>query len=140
MATTFDSVCPLDCPDTCSLAVTVESGRVTGVDGSRRNPLTAGYICAKVRRYPERIYSSLRIQHPQRRSGAKGEGRFERITWDDAIDLVSRRFKRIIAADGAEAILPYHYGGSNGLFGPRLRGWFPMKRQPPSLRRAVPQI
>lgn len=117
MASVLDSVCPLDCPDTCSLAVTVDSGRVTAVDGSRRNAFTDGYICAKVRRYPERIYSPLRLQHPQRRVGAKGEGRFERISWDDAIDLVTRRFKRIIAEDGAQAILPYHYGGSNGLFG-----------------------
>lgn len=117
MRTTADSVCPLDCPDTCSLAVTVEDGRITAVGGSRRNPLTAGFICAKVRRYPERVYSPLRVLHPQRRVGAKGEGRFERITWEAALDLVAARFKEIIAADGAEAILPYHYGGSNGLFG-----------------------
>jgi anaerobic selenocysteine-containing dehydrogenase len=112
-----DSVCPLDCPDTCSLAVTVEDGRVAAVDGSRRNPLTAGFICAKVRRYPERIYSPLRVRFPQRRVGPKGEGRFERITWDDAAGIVAERFRRIIAEDGAEAILPYHYGGSNGVFG-----------------------
>ena len=62
METITDSVCPLDCPDTCSLAVTVESGRVTKVDGSTRNPVTEGYICAKVRRYPERAYSPLRMR------------------------------------------------------------------------------
>ena len=84
MASTAESVCPLDCPDTCSLAVTVEDGRVTAVDGSQRNPLTDGFICAKVRRYPERVYSPLRVLHPQRRVGAKGEARFERISWDDA--------------------------------------------------------
>jgi anaerobic selenocysteine-containing dehydrogenase len=117
MATITESVCPLDCPDTCSLSVTVEEGRVTRVDGSRRHPLTAGFICAKVRRYPERIYSPLRLRYPQRRIGAKGEGRFERIAWDGAIDLIAARFKQIVAIDGAEAILPYHYGGSNGLFG-----------------------
>lgn len=112
-----DSVCPLDCPDTCSLSVTVEDGRVTAVDGSYRNPLTDGFICAKVRRYPERIYSPLRLQYPQRRVAAKGEGRFERIGWDDAIGIIAERFRQIIASDGAEAILPYHYGGSNGVFG-----------------------
>ena len=112
-----DSVCPLDCPDTCSLSVTIEDGRVAAVDGSRRAPLTDGFICAKVRRYPERIYSPLRVLYPQRRVGAKGDGRFERITWDDAIALIAERFRRIIAEDGAEAILPYHYGGSNGVFG-----------------------
>jgi anaerobic selenocysteine-containing dehydrogenase len=114
---TADSVCPLDCPDTCSLTVTVEGGRLTAVDGSHRNPGTAGFICAKVRRYPERVYSPLRVLYPQRRIGAKGEGRFERIAWDDAIALIAERFRRILAEDGAEAILPYHYGGSNGVLG-----------------------
>src|SRR5262249_5158186 len=117
MAVVAESVCPLDCPDTCSLTVTIEEGRITTVDGSHRNPLTDGCICAKVRRYPERIYSPLRVRHPQRRVGAKGEARFERIGWDDAIGLIAERFRRIIAEDGAEAILPYHYGGSNGVFG-----------------------
>ncbi len=117
MATTLDSVCPLDCPDTCSLAVTVDAGRITRVDGSRRNPLTAGYICAKVRRYPERVYSPLRVLYPQRRVGPKGEGRFERVSWDDALALIAEHFQRIIAENGGEAILPYHYGGSNGVFG-----------------------
>jgi anaerobic selenocysteine-containing dehydrogenase len=117
MATTFDSVCPLDCPDTCSLTVTVDAGRITTVDGSHRNPLTDGYICAKVRRYPERIYSPLRVLYPQRRVGAKGEGKFERVSWDEAVDTITTRFRRIIAEDGAEAILPYHYGGSSGVFG-----------------------
>lgn len=115
MSAIVDSVCPLDCPDTCSLSVTIESGRITRVDGSQRNPFTAGYICAKVRRYAERVYSPLRVLYPQHRVGSKGEGRFERISWDAAIDLIAERFKRIIAEDGPAAILPYHYGGSNGL-------------------------
>jgi anaerobic selenocysteine-containing dehydrogenase len=113
----LESVCPLDCPDTCSLAVTVEDGRVTAVDGSTRNPLTGGFICAKVRRYPERVYSPLRVLHPQRRIGAKGEGRFERISWDEALQTIATRFAAIIEADGGEAIVPYHYGGSNGVLG-----------------------
>ena len=117
MSTIAESVCPLDCPDTCSLSVTVDAGRVTTVTGSRKNPFTEGYICAKVRRYPERIYSPLRLLYPQRRTGHKGEGRFERIGWDEAVALIAERFKQIIADDGAEAILPYHYGGSNGVFG-----------------------
>jgi len=114
---TLDSVCPLDCPDTCSLSVTVEAGRLARVDGSHRNPLTAGYICAKVRRYPERVYSPRRILHPQRRVGAKGEARFERIGWDEALALIAARFTRLVAESGGEAILPYHYGGSNGVLG-----------------------
>ncbi|MBI4515326.1 MAG: molybdopterin-dependent oxidoreductase [Deltaproteobacteria bacterium] len=117
MKMTADSVCPLDCPDTCSLSVTLEDGRITAIDGSGRNPLTDGFICAKVRRYHERVYSPLRLLYPQRRVGAKGEGRFTRISWDEAIALIAERFKHIVAEDGAEAILPYHYGGSNGVFG-----------------------
>ena len=97
--------------------MTVEGGRIAKIDGSHRNPLTGGYICAKVRRYADRVYSPLRVLHPQRRVGRKGEGRFERISWDAALAEIAERFRGIIAADGAEAILPYHYGGSNGLFG-----------------------
>lgn len=114
---TYPSVCPLDCPDTCSLTVTVAGGRVVRVDGSRLNPLTDGFICAKVRRYPERVYSPLRVLYPQRRVGAKGEGRYERISWEEAVATIVARFREIIAGDGPEAILPYHYGGSAGVFG-----------------------
>jgi len=114
---TYPSVCPLDCPDTCSLTVTVADGRAVRVDGSTHNPLTDGFICAKVRRYPERVYSPLRVLYPQRRVGPKGPGRFERISWDEAIATITERLRAIIATDGAEAILPYHYGGSSGVFG-----------------------
>jgi anaerobic selenocysteine-containing dehydrogenase len=113
--TTAHSVCPLDCPDRCSLEVTVRDGRVTGLEGSRVNPVTAGFICAKVRRYPERVYGPDRLLHPMRRSGPKGEGRFERIGWDEAIGEAARRFGEIRRTWGGEAILPFAYGGSNGL-------------------------
>ncbi|HYD49974.1 MAG TPA: molybdopterin-dependent oxidoreductase, partial [Terriglobales bacterium] len=116
MTAALESVCPLDCPDTCSLTVEVDGGRLTKVDGSHRNPYTAGFICAKVRRYPERVHSPWRLLYPQRRVGAKGEGLFERISWDEALAEIAERFAAIIARHGAEAILPYHYGGSNGLF------------------------
>lgn len=111
----FDSVCPLDCPDTCSLSVTVEQGRVVQVDGSHRNPFTDGFICAKVRRYPERVHAPQRVLHPLRRTGAKGSGAFARISWDEAIDLVATRLDETVRRWGGEAILPYHYGGSNGM-------------------------
>ncbi|MBI3786125.1 MAG: molybdopterin-dependent oxidoreductase, partial [Deltaproteobacteria bacterium] len=113
----LDSACPLDCPDTCSLSVTVEDGRITKVDGSHRNPFTEGFICSKVRRSPQRVYSPLRLLYPQRRVGPKGSGRFERISWSAAIDSIAQCFKQIVQTDGAEAILPYHYGGSSGLLG-----------------------
>ena len=109
------SVCPLDCPDRCSLDVSIEDGRVAAITGSRVNPLTEGFICAKVRRFPERVYGPDRLLHPLRRTGRKGEGRFERIAWDEALDTVARRLDAIRRESGGEAILPFSYGGSNGL-------------------------
>jgi anaerobic selenocysteine-containing dehydrogenase len=109
--------CPLDCPDRCSLDVTVEGGRVVALDGSRLNPDTQGFICSKVRRFHERVYGPDRLLHPMRRTGAKGQGVFERISWDDAIALVADRLRDAAARWGAESILPYFYGGSNGLIG-----------------------
>jgi anaerobic selenocysteine-containing dehydrogenase len=109
------SFCPLDCPDRCSLDVTVEEGRVVSIDGSRTNPLTEGFICSKVRRFPERVYGPDRILRPMVRTGPKGEGRFQPVSWPEAVALVARRLGEIRERWGGEAILPYHYGGSNGL-------------------------
>jgi anaerobic selenocysteine-containing dehydrogenase len=112
---TAATVCPLDCPDRCSLDVSVERGRVTSITGSRVNPVTDGFICAKVRRFHERVYGPDRLLHPMRRIGRKGDGRFERIGWDDAIDRIVREFQAARGTHGGEAILPFCYGGSNGL-------------------------
>jgi anaerobic selenocysteine-containing dehydrogenase len=112
---TARSVCPLDCPDRCSLDVRVEEGRVVSLEGNRLNPITAGFICSKVRRYPERLYGPDRIGQPLRRVGRKGEGRFEPISWDSALDEVALRLRSVREAQGGEAILPFAYGGSNGL-------------------------
>ena len=109
------TVCPLDCPDTCSVLVTVEDGRVTRIAGDPEHPITRGFLCHKVAHYDRRLYSPLRVLHPLRRVGAKGEGKFARITWDEALDEISARFKAILASDGGEAILPYSYGGSLGI-------------------------
>ena len=114
---THPSVCPLDCPDRCSLDVTVSQGRVVALEGSRVNPLTDGFICSKVRRFPERVYGPDRLLHPMRRAGRKGEGRFERISWDEALGLVAERLAEARDRWGGEAILPYYYGGNNGLVG-----------------------
>jgi anaerobic selenocysteine-containing dehydrogenase len=111
----FTSACPLDCPDACSLEVRVEDGRVVKVDGSRLNPITDGYICSKVRRLPEHLYGPDRILHPARRVGPKGAGEFERISWDEALDLAAARMREARERHGGEAILPFYYGGSNGL-------------------------
>lgn len=110
-----DTACPLDCPDSCSLAVTVSKGRVVEIDGSTLNTPTAGYICAKVRRFGDRVYGEARLQYPAVRTGPKGLGRFRRISWDEAFELVATRMLEVRERWGGEAILPFSYGGSNGL-------------------------
>lgn len=110
----LSSVCPLDCPDTCSLEVTVTNGRVTKLDGSHANPVTAGYICGKVRHFPELVYGDERVRYPAVRSGPKGSGQFRRVSWDEALELVASRLDTIRQKHGGEAILPLTYGGSNG--------------------------
>src|SRR5262245_25023227 len=108
------SVCALDCPDACSLLVTVEDGRATRLRGDPDHPITRGFLCAKVSRYLEREYSPDRLLYPQRRIGAKGQGRFERISWDEALDEIATRLASICREFGSEAILPYSYGGTMG--------------------------
>jgi anaerobic selenocysteine-containing dehydrogenase len=108
--------CPHDCPDTCALRVTVAAGRAIKVEGDPDHPTTRGVLCTKVARYLERTYSEKRVLHPLRRVGAKGEGRFERIGWDEALDTIASRFREIAAsADGPQAIQPYSYAGTMGL-------------------------
>ena len=107
--------CPLDCPDTCSWVVTVEDGRATALRGDRRHPYTRGALCAKVKDFLDYTRSSDRLLHPLRRVGAKGEGRFERISWEDALGEIAERWKAIIAREGAQAIWPYQGTGSMGI-------------------------
>jgi anaerobic selenocysteine-containing dehydrogenase len=109
------SVCPHDCPSCCSLEVTVTDGRIADVTGTPGHPFTQGVICGKVREYAERVHSPLRVLHPMRRVGAKGDGRFERISWEAAIGEIADRWRAIVAGHGAEAILPFSYAGSMGL-------------------------
>jgi anaerobic selenocysteine-containing dehydrogenase len=110
-----ETVCPLDCPDSCSLDVTVQEGRVTAIDGSYLNPVTSGYICAKVRRFPERLYGPDRLLHPAVRKGPKGLASFTRVSWDEALAHIADRLVEARDRWGGESILPYSYGGSNGL-------------------------
>src|SRR6184192_3932430 len=110
------SVCPHDCPSCCSLEVDVADGRIVDVTGTAGHPFTQGVICGKVREYAERVHSPLRVLYPMRRVGAKGEGRFERISWDDALDTIAQRFSEIAESPGGpQAILPYSYGGTMGI-------------------------
>ena len=112
---TVRTACPLDCPDSCTVDVTVENGRVVELDGGDLNPATRGYICAKVRRFASRVYGEDRLLYPAVRQGARGNGVFARVTWDEALDQIAERMRGIRDRWGAEAILPFCYGGSNGL-------------------------
>ena len=107
--------CPLDCQDTCAWVAHVEDGRVVRVEGASDHPFTRGMLCAKVNDYQERTYAPDRLLHPLRRSGPKGGGKFERITWDEVLDTIAARFKTIIADHGAEALMPLFYLGSMGV-------------------------
>jgi anaerobic selenocysteine-containing dehydrogenase len=109
------SVCPHDCPSTCALDVEIVDERTIGrVRGAKDDPYTAGVICEKVARYAERIHHPDRLTHPMRRVGAKGEGRWERISWDQAFDEIVERLESIEAEFGAESIWPYFYAGTMG--------------------------
>lgn len=110
-AHTVTTVCPLDCPDSCSLDVTVQDRRITAIDGSEANPVTGGYICAKVRRFPERLYGPDRLLHPAVRKGPKGAASFARVSWDEALELIAGRMLEARERWGGEAILPYSSGG-----------------------------
>ena len=118
MLTQRESGCPLDCPDLCSLQVdvTIDAAgeRVTAVRGTRENPLTDGFICEKVRRFPEHMYGVDRLATPLLRDGPKGEGRFRRASWDEALARVSEGLLAARETHGGESILPFNYGGSNG--------------------------
>jgi anaerobic selenocysteine-containing dehydrogenase len=108
--------CPHDCPDTCAMLVTVESGRAVRVAGDPDHPFTRGFLCAKVNRYVERTYHEDRLLHPMRRAGPKGSGKFARISWDEALDEIATRLNEIRnSSDGPQAILPYSYAGTMGI-------------------------
>ncbi|HVF28191.1 MAG TPA: molybdopterin-dependent oxidoreductase, partial [Pyrinomonadaceae bacterium] len=110
------AACPHDCPDTCAMLVTIEDNRAVRVAGDPAHPFTRGTLCTKVANYEQRTHSPDRIRTPLRRVGAKGEGRFELISWDEALDEIAARFKEQAASpEGAETILPYSYSGTLGL-------------------------
>ena len=111
----ISGACPHDCPDTCAVLTDVVDGRAVAFRGDPNHPITRGWLCAKVRPYLEHVYHPGRLQHPLRRSGPKGSGQWQRITWDEALDEIRERWQTIIAESGAEAILPYSYSGTLGL-------------------------
>ena len=112
--TTVRGVCPHDCPDTCALLVTVEDGVATAVRGDPEHPTTAGVLCTKVARYTERTYHADRLLYPQKRVGKKGEGKFVRISWDEAITTIAQKLTEISKVN-SQALVPYSYAGTMGL-------------------------
>jgi anaerobic selenocysteine-containing dehydrogenase len=109
------AACPHDCPDTCAMLVHVEDGRAVRVQGDPDHPVTRGFLCVKVNRYVERTYHPERVTTPLRRVGRKGEGRFERASWDEALDAIGAQLGSIAQQHGPQAILPYSYSGTLGL-------------------------
>ncbi|MGV3497824.1 MAG: molybdopterin-dependent oxidoreductase, partial [Hydrogenophaga sp.] len=112
--TVVRGACPHDCPDTCALLTTVEGGRAIKVQGNPAHAHTDGVLCTKVSRYAERTHHAERVLTPLRRTGPKGNGRFEPIGWDAALDEIAARLTAIAARD-PQAILPYSYAGTMGL-------------------------
>ncbi len=107
--------CPHDCPDACATLVTVENGRAVRIAGDAEHPFTQGFLCAKVNRYIERTYHPERLLHPMRRSGPKGSGQFDVMSWDAALDEIAERLTAIVKSpNGPQAILPYSYAGTMG--------------------------
>ena len=114
-STLVKAVCPLDCPDTCSMVVTVEDGVAVDLRGDADHPFTRGFLCQKMASYLDRVYSPDRLVHPLKRVGPKGSGRFARISWDEALGEIAARFDAIAQSpDGPQAILPYSYYGTMG--------------------------
>ncbi len=127
------AACPHDCPDACGVLITIEDGRAIKIQGDPEHPVTRGFLCAKVAKYLDRVYSPERVLYPMRRVRSKGpraltehadrsvratqeasDSAFERISWDEALDEITHRLRRIVAEYGCESILPYSYGGSLG--------------------------
>ncbi|MFK9091802.1 molybdopterin-dependent oxidoreductase [Bacillus salipaludis] len=110
----FRAVCPLDCPDQCGLLLHKEDGKIVKVEGDPEHPVTKGHICNKVRNMTERIYDEKRLKYPLKRIGRKGQGQFERISWEEALLTITSRWKELIETDGPESILPYSFYGNMG--------------------------
>ena len=112
---TFHGGCPHDCPDTCSMVYEVQNGKLTGVKGNKDHPMTRGGLCVKLKDYEKRHYHPDRLLYPMKRIGPKGEIKFERISWDEALDTIVDKWQKIIEEDGPQAIMPNSYLGNQGL-------------------------
>ena len=112
--------CPHDCPDSCSMLVTRDdsTGKAVRIQGDPTHPITRGYLCNKVNHYLDFVYNENRVLYPHKRVGPKGPGaKFERITWEEALDTITDNFKSVIKEYGSEAVQPYSYSGTMGMVG-----------------------
>jgi anaerobic selenocysteine-containing dehydrogenase len=107
--------CPLDCPDACSLLVTLENGRAVKVEGDPIHPTTQGFACSKTYKYPMRAYHDERPKFPLKRIGQKGAGQWARVSWDEALDEIAEKLRTILETHGPESILRYNYAGTMGV-------------------------
>src|SRR6266478_2449442 len=124
MPSTVHAACPHDCPDACGVLITIDDGRATKIQGDPAHPVTRGFLCAKVAKYLDRVYSPDRVLYPVRRKEGVPKGpcgpetpasqAFERMSWDEALDEIARNLRRVVAQSGSESILPYSYGGTLG--------------------------
>lgn len=111
----LDSVCPLDCPDTCAVKITVDEGKVVHLGGNADHPITRGFACVKMSKFPQRQHHAERLLYPQKRIGPKGAGKFERISWESALDIIAERLSENVAQHGEASVLPFCYAGTMGL-------------------------
>jgi anaerobic selenocysteine-containing dehydrogenase len=117
MSRVVHAACPHDCPDACSVLVTIEDGRATKIEGNPDHPVTRGFLCGKVAKYLDRVYSPQRLLYPMRRIAAKGQSgpqAFQRIPWDEALGEIATKLKAVAHDFGPESILPFSYGGTLG--------------------------
>ena len=112
---THFGACPHDCPDTCAMIYEVEDEKLISVKGNKDHPMTRGTLCVKVKDYEKRHYHPDRLLYPHKRVGKKGEKKFERISWKEAIDTIHSKWVKIIEEYGPQAILPFSYLGNQGL-------------------------
>ena len=112
---THFGACPHDCPDTCAMIYEVEDEKLISVKGNKDHPMTRGTLCVKVKDYEKRHYHPDRLLYPHKRVGKKGEKKFERISWEEAIDTIHSKWVKIIEEYGPQAILPFSYLGNQGL-------------------------
>jgi len=112
---TFHGGCPHDCPDTCSMVYTVQDDKLISVTGNANHPMTRGGLCVKLKDYEKRHYHPDRLLHPLKRTGPKGSKQFKRISWDEALDEITSKWKAIIDEHGPRAIMPNSYLGNQGL-------------------------